>query len=97
MINGDIITDLNFYELLNYHLSNGSYATIVCRNREIRYPFGIVLNKGKNLTSFKEKPVFKNLINAGIYCLRMDYQKYIKKNKKLDIHEFLLKMKKNRK
>lgn len=97
VINGDIITDLNFYELLNYHLSNGSYATIVCRNREIRYPFGIVLNKGKNLTSFKEKPVFKNLINAGIYCLRMDSQKYIKKNKKLDIHEFLLKMKKNKK
>ena len=27
----------------------------------------------------------------------MDSQKYIKKNKKLDIHEFLLKMKKNRK
>ena len=34
VINGDIIIHLNFYELLNYHLSNGSYATIVCRNRK---------------------------------------------------------------
>ena len=59
VINGDIITDLNFHELLNYHQSNRSYATIVCRDREIRYPFGAVLNKGKKLISFKENQFLK--------------------------------------
>ena len=97
VINGDIITDLNFCELLNYHQSNRSYATIVCRDREIRYPFGVVLNKGKKLISFKEKPIFKNLINAGIYCLRLDSRKFAQKNKKIDMPDFLLKLKKLKK
>ena len=97
IINGDIITDLNFYELLQYHLSNRSFATVVCRNREISYPFGVVVNKGKNLVSFKEKPIYNNLINAGIYCLRTDSKKFISKNKKTDMPDFLLKLKRSKK
>ena len=97
IINGDIITDLNFYELLQYHLSNRSFATVVCRNREISYPFGVVVYKGKNLVSFKEKPIYNNLINAGIYCLRTDSKKFITKNKKTDMPDFLLKLKKSNK
>ena len=49
------------------------------------------------MISFKEKKIFKNLINAGIYCLRFDSRKFFQKNKKIDMPDFLLKLKKLKK
>lgn len=97
VINGDIHTSLNYVDLIKFHEKNKGFATIVCRSKEIHFPFGIIQNKGKKLLSFKEKPKYKQLINAGIYCLNLNTKKFIKSNEYLDMPNLLLRLKSKKK
>lgn len=97
VINGDIHTAINYSDLINFHEDNKGFATIVCRSKELHFPFGIVENKGKKLLSFKEKPKYKQLINAGIYCLNLGTKKFIKTNERLDMPNLLLRLKSKKK
>lgn len=97
LINGDILTSFDFSNLIKFHRKNKSFATVVCRSKEFHYPFGVILNRGRKLIGFREKPVYKNLINTGIYCLDIDAIKLMKKNHRIDMPELLLHFKSKRK
>jgi dTDP-glucose pyrophosphorylase len=67
--NADVITDIGYSDLLSYHLHHAASSTMAVRVHEWQHPFGIVNTQGVNITSFEEKPIFRNQINAGIYVL----------------------------
>ncbi len=83
--NCDIIIDLNYGELLDFHNNNKAVATMVVRNHEFENPYGVVRTKGFDIIDFKEKPVLKSYINAGVYVLEPSTIHIIKKNEKLDM------------
>ena len=66
-MNGDLLTDLDIAELEAFHTKTGGMATIVTTN--LVSPYGIVETTGTRVTSFREKPVLPQLMNAGIYVL----------------------------
>jgi len=67
--NGDVLTDIHFGELLDFHCRHAALATMAVRLHEWQHPFGIVHTKGVDITGFEEKPIVRNHINAGIYVL----------------------------
>jgi dTDP-glucose pyrophosphorylase len=67
--NGDVLTDIRYGELLDFHLRNGAAATMAVRLHEWQHPFGVVRTKGVDIIGFEEKPVTRSHINAGIYVL----------------------------
>ncbi len=67
--NGDVLTDIRYDELLDFHLRNGAVATMAVRLYEWQHPFGVVHTKGVDIIGFEEKPVSRSHINAGIYVL----------------------------
>lgn len=67
--NGDVLTDIRFGELLDFHCRHGAVATMAVRLHEWQYPFGVVKTEGVDITGFEEKPVTRNHVNAGIYVL----------------------------
>ena len=67
--NGDVLTDINYSELLNYHLQNSATATMAVREYEWQNPFGVVETQGLEIIGFEEKPIFRSHINAGVYVL----------------------------
>jgi len=70
MINGDIITKIDFEGLLNYHVNHGQSATMCVRKFNYQIPFGVI--KGDvdgRVLSMVEKPTHESLVNAGIYVL----------------------------
>ncbi len=67
--NGDVITDIRYGELLDFHNRNLAVATMAVRNYELQHPFGVVNVRGLDIVNFDEKPVFRNHINAGVYVL----------------------------
>ncbi|WP_319245030.1 nucleotidyltransferase family protein [uncultured Propionivibrio sp.] len=67
--NGDVLTDINYGDLLDFHLRHGSTATMAARLYEWQHPFGVIQTKGVDIVGFEEKPVLRNHINAGIYVL----------------------------
>lgn len=69
VMNGDILTKINFGHLLDYHVSLGADATIAAVNQSIRLPYGVVDLDGQWVRALHEKPEITNYINAGIYVL----------------------------
>jgi dTDP-glucose pyrophosphorylase len=67
--NGDVLTDIRYGELLDFHHRNAAAATMAVRLHEWQHPFGVVHTKGVDIIGFEEKPVTRSHINAGIYVL----------------------------
>jgi dTDP-glucose pyrophosphorylase len=67
--NGDVLTDIRYGELLDFHFRNSAAATMAVRLHEWQHPFGVVRTKGVDIIGFEEKPVTRSHINAGIYVL----------------------------
>jgi dTDP-glucose pyrophosphorylase len=67
--NGDVITDIRYGELLDFHIRNTATATMAVRSHEWQHPFGVVHTQGVEIVGFEEKPIARSQINAGIYVL----------------------------
>jgi len=67
--NGDVITDIRYGELLDFHNRYQASATMAVRVHEWQHPFGVVQMDGVEIIGFEEKPVALSNINAGVYVL----------------------------
>ena len=67
--NGDIITDIRYGELIDFHARYNAAATMAVRAYEWQHPFGVVQTDGVEIIGFEEKPIFRSHINAGVYAL----------------------------
>ena len=67
--NGDVLTDIRYGELLDFHERHNAAATMAVRVHEWQHPFGVVKTSGINIVGFEEKPVARTHINAGVYAL----------------------------
>lgn len=70
--NGDVITDIRYGELLDFHIRHEATATMAVRVYEWQHPFGVVQTQGIEIIGFEEKPVARSHINAGVYALDPD-------------------------
>ena len=67
--NGDVLSDVRYGEILDFHTRHGATATMAVRSHEWQHPFGVVHTNGVDITGFEEKPTVRSRINAGIYVL----------------------------
>lgn len=67
--NGDVLTDIRYGDVLDFHDRNLAQATMAVRQHEWQHQFGVVKTRGIDITGFEEKPVIKTHVNAGIYVL----------------------------
>jgi dTDP-glucose pyrophosphorylase len=67
--NGDVLTDICYGEVLDFHFSHKASATMAVRLYEWQHPFGVVHIKGVDIVGFEEKPTTHTYINAGVYVL----------------------------
>lgn len=70
--NGDVLTDIRYGELLDFHSTHNATATMAVRLYEWHHPFGVVHTDGVDIKSLEEKPIVRNHINAGVYVLDPD-------------------------
>lgn len=69
VMNGDILTKVNFDQLLNFHMEQRSTATMCVREYDHQIPYGVVTIDGERLVSIEEKPIRKFFVSAGVYVL----------------------------
>ena len=67
--NGDLITEIKYGEILDYHKTHSAFATMAVRSHEFKYPFGVVEIRNLEICGYEEKPITISQINAGIYVL----------------------------
>ena len=89
VINGDILTNVDFQAILDYHIENNFIMTIGSRSYEMQVPYG-VLNLDENcVTSLEEKPVVSFYVSGGIYVLNPETLPFIPENAHYDITELI--------
>ena len=69
VVNGDLLTNLDFEKLLDFHYNNKSIATMCITEYNIESPYGEVKLDLENVISVVEKPKHRFFINAGVYVL----------------------------
>jgi dTDP-glucose pyrophosphorylase/CBS domain-containing protein len=93
VINGDIMTQVDFRAMLAYHRENRAVMTIAVRQYDIKVPYGVIECQGARVCSLREKPQMNFLVNAGIYLLEPKVYEYIPNGKHFnmtDLIEWLL-------
>jgi len=78
VMNGDVLTDIDFAELVEFHREKGCVATIATAAREQQADFGIVRWDGDTrITEFIEKPMSRYHVSMGVYVFSHAVLKYI--------------------
>jgi mannose-1-phosphate guanylyltransferase len=67
VMNGDILTDLDFGDVLRHHENSGAPLTIATYGREVRIDFGVLTADAGAITGFKEKPSIDYRVSMGVY------------------------------
>ncbi len=85
VMNGDLLTNINFDHLLRFHAENGADGTMAVREYDFQVPYGVVNMDGLRIKSLDEKPVKQFFVNAGIYVISPAMLKYLPKGKPHDM------------
>jgi dTDP-glucose pyrophosphorylase len=83
--NGDVITDIRYGELLDFHVRHEAAGTMAVRVHEWQHPFGVVQTQGVEIVGFEEKPVARSHINAGVYALEPEALNVLSANAHCDM------------
>jgi len=96
--NCDTIIDVNFDDLMNFHITNGNDITLVASSKEHIIPYGTCkLTKKGYLQKIVEKPKFDFFVNVGLYVLNPNLIKLIPKNKIHDMTDLIQLVKRKKK
>ena len=96
--NCDTIIDENYNDILKFHNVNKNDLTIVVSKKIIKFCYGVcVLNSKKKFSGFQEKPSYNFLLNTGLYLINKSQLKILKKNQKIEMNDFILRLKKKKK
>ncbi|WP_459846621.1 nucleotidyltransferase family protein [Campylobacter concisus] len=98
VMNGDLLTNVNFEHIFNYHTLHKATATMCVREYDYEIPYGVVKMNDNKITAIAEKPVQKFFVSAGIYMLSPEILDLIPKNEFYDmpaLFEKLIKLSKN--
>lgn len=95
VMNGDLLTTLNYQNLFDFHVEHHAAATIGLYQREIKIDFGVVdIADDQQLLNYTEKPTINYKVSMGVNVFNRDMVRpYLIPNKYLDIPDLMLHMK----
>jgi len=85
VMNGDLLTNINFEHMMDYHIENSSVATMGVRKYDFQVPYGVVKSKGVDIKSIEEKPVHNFYVSGGVYVLDAQVLDFVPENEFFDM------------
>ena len=99
LMNGDLLTDLDYRKMIKFHKESGAIATLGLYRKEVKIDLGVIESNEKGFVEkYIEKPIMKYEVSMGIYVFEPQVREYIPKGKRLDLPDLiklLIKVKKN--
>jgi NDP-mannose synthase len=96
VMNGDVLTDLDFADLLDSHAADGSVATIAAHKRDVQVSLGVLQfdheAEPDRLTGYVEKPTYHYEVSMGVYAFSRRVLDYIEPGRRLDFPDLVLKL-----
>jgi len=92
VLNGDILTMVDFRSLIKFHREQGADLTIGVRQYDVQVPYGVVQANEDRVTSLQEKPKLEFLVNAGVYLVEPKALAQIPTGERFDMTELINKL-----
>ncbi|WP_449244844.1 sugar phosphate nucleotidyltransferase [Desulfobacca acetoxidans] len=90
VMNGDVLTTLDFEQFLQFHRANGAMATVAMYSREVKIDFGVLkIGADSEIVDYTEKPQLDLYVSMGIYLFEPVVLKYIKPMERLDLPDLI--------
>lgn len=89
VMNGDILTQVDFRAMLAYHREHQADLTVAVRHYDVTVPYGVVECDGPVVQRLNEKPVMEFFVNAGIYLLEPAAYSFIPQGQRFDMTELI--------
>jgi NDP-sugar pyrophosphorylase family protein len=89
VINGDILTRIDFRALFAYHHEHRADLTVAVRQYDLKVPYGVVECDGPMVSGLREKPVINFFVNAGVYLLQPSVRRLIGNGERLDMTDLI--------
>lgn len=92
-MNGDLLTNLDFRAMWEYHRSRGAIATMATFRRDVKIDLGVLdVDEGQWVRGYTEKPTFHYLVSTGIYLFEPAVLEYIPPGERLDMPDLVLRL-----
>ncbi|KJC36614.1 alcohol dehydrogenase [Bradyrhizobium sp. LTSP885] len=85
VMNGDLLTTVNFEQMLKYHREHQAFSTVGIREHAVTVPFGVIDFDDHRLLGIREKPTQKFFVNAGVYLLDPGVLDHLQANETVDM------------
>jgi NDP-sugar pyrophosphorylase family protein len=93
VMNGDLLTDLNFDELVAFHREQGATLTIAAHKRHVKIDLGVLeIGDDLRITGYREKPETTYHVSMGIYAYEPRVLRFIESGKYLDFPDLVLRL-----
>ena len=92
VMNGDLLTTIDYSAMWKYHKHRGAIATLASYNREVKIDLGVIESDQGWVKDYIEKPVYRYAVSTGIYVFEPAVLKYLEKGKHLDLPELVLRL-----
>lgn len=89
VVNGDILTEIDFRAMLSYHQEHGADLTVAVRKYDLQVPYGVIECDGVSVRSLQEKPLLYFFVNAGVYLLEPNVYEYIPEGEYFDMTDLI--------
>lgn len=98
VMNGDLLTTLDYGQMTRNHINSGAIATVGVFPRDVRIDFGVVeLDAGGEIMGYREKPKLEYMVSMGVNAFHKSVLQFIPHNEYLDIPNLIMKLKDNKK
>jgi NDP-mannose synthase len=93
VMNGDLLTTIDYTAMLKYHKERGALATVASYQRDVKIDLGVIeVDEDNWVANYIEKPTYHYSVSMGIYLFEPEVLNYIQKNQRLDLPELVIKL-----
>jgi NDP-sugar pyrophosphorylase family protein len=93
VMNGDLLTTLDYSAMLEHHRERGAIATVACYQRDVKIDLGVIeVNADNWVANYIEKPTYHYTVSMGIYVFEPAILNYIPRGEHLDLPELVKKL-----
>ncbi len=90
VMNGDLLTTLDYGAMLRYHRERGAIATIACYRRDVKIDLGVIEISPDNwLQDYIEKPTYHYAVSMGVYIFEPQVLQYVPRGQRLDLPDLV--------
>lgn len=96
VMNGDLLTTIDYSAMLKYHRERNALATIACFQRDVKIDLGVIeVGEDNWVANYIEKPTYHYSVSMGIYLFEPEILKYVAPYQHLDLPELVMKLMKD--